>query len=237
MSFHPVGMGKGGMMTWTNGIEGSAWPMSLDRAGASASSGRQARENLALLFCKLSALYTGGGTTSLSRSEAAQLATSLSYQLGLNGAPDAEAVRILCSATPDELLQHAQTRLAKRTDAALLTWREACETMPPFRNVALRDTLVSIGNVKRTYDTYFAAHEAPCCIDYPLSCPIDERLQGIDYLQAWLDQLLIEARYAAGYTFESCIAVLEQACPDYRGLHVNLHDLLRMNESELVRKE
>ena len=40
----------------------------------------------------------------------------------------------------------------------------------------------------------------------------------------------------ASFTFESSVAVLERACPDYRGLHVNLCDLLQDHESELVRR-
>ena len=40
----------------------------------------------------------------------------------------------------------------------------------------------------------------------------------------------------ASFTFESSVAVLERACPDYRGLHVNLCDLLQAHEGELVRR-
>ena len=36
------------------------------------------------------------------------------------------------------------------------------------------------------------------------------------------------------FDVESCIAVLERACPDYRGLHVNLYDLLLPYEDELL---
>lgn len=197
---------------------------------------QQARGALAQLFAKLAALYTGGGAASISRAEAAQLAASLSYQLGLDGLTDAAAVDVLCAAAPDELLRRAQKRLAVRVDAVLATWRQVCATMPPFRNVALRDTLASIGGLRRTYDTYFAAHEVPGQIDYPLQVPVDDTLQGIDYVQAWLDQLLSEARYAASFTFESSVAVLERACPDYRGLHVSLCDLLQAHEDELARR-
>ena len=89
---------------------------------------------------------------------------------------------------------------------------------------------------RRRYDTYFAAHEVPGQIDCPLQVPVDDTLQGIDYVQAWLDQLLSEARYAASFTFESSVAVLERACPDYRGLHVSLCDLLQAHEDELARR-
>lgn len=196
---------------------------------------RVAQDNLAWLFRKLAGLYTGSGSASLSRAEALQLAASLSYQLGLDGLSDVAVVDVLCAERPDQLLLHAQERLARKVDAALERWREVCAVMPAIRNVALRDTLASIGELRRAYDTYFAAHEVPCSIDYPLSCPVDDRLQGIDYVQAWLDQLFFEASYIVGFTLESCIKVLEYACPDYRGLHVNLYDLLRAHESELVR--
>ena len=73
----------------------------------------------------------------------------------------------------------------------------------------------------------------PCDIQYQLSEPVDERLQGLDYLEAWLAQLRWETEWIARFTPESCIAVLEEACPDYRGLHVNLFDLLKPHEGRL----
>lgn len=238
-----AGVGDDGL--WNAPPRACAWvaPASdaacgVGRPGGQRQAGRQrqARDTLVQLFAKLAALYTGGGAASISRAEAAQLAASLSYQLGLDGLTDGEAVNVLCAAAPDELLRRAQKRLAVRVDAALATWRQVCVIMPPFRNVALRDTLASIGGLRRTYDTYFAAHEVSGQIDYPLQVPVDDTLQGIDYVQAWLDQLLSEARYAASFTFESSVAVLERACPDYRGLHVNLCDLLQAHEGELVRR-
>ena len=84
------------------------------------------------------------------------------------------------------------------------------------------------------YDTWFAAHEIPCDIQYQLSKPVDPDLIGIDYIEAWLEQLMSETRWIARFDVESCIAVLERVCPDYRGLHVNLYGLLFPHEGELV---
>ena len=106
-------------------------------------------------------------------------------------------------------------------------------TMPPIHNVALRDTLVSLGELRSRYDTMFAAHEVPCDIDYQLSEPVDPRLLGLDYIEAWLAQLLVETRWIAQFDADSRLAVLERACPDYKGLHVNLYDLLLPHEGEL----
>ena len=62
--------------------------------------------------------------------------------------------------------------LDAHTGAALGVWREISVTMPPIRNVALRDTLASFGELKSLYDTRFAAHAVPCDIDYQLSAPV-----------------------------------------------------------------
>ena len=191
--------------------------------------------NFSYLYRRLTRLYAAG-CGSISRAEAASLLESLSFTLDIDGLDESEAVALLAACDPDELFQTRQASLARRMDAALETWREVCAAMPPIRNVALRDTLTSIGGMRALYDTYFAAHEVPCDIQYQLSRPVDERLRGIDYVQAWLDQLLCETRWIAQFTPESCIAALERACPDYRGLHVNLYDLLAPREGELVRK-
>ena len=96
--------------------------------------------------------------------------------------------------------------------------------MPPLRNIALRDTLVSIETLPNRYDTFFGAHEIPCNIDNPLSVPISEELKGLDYIEAWLNQLLKEARYLARFEVNDMIEYLEAWCPDYQGLLINLYE-------------
>lgn len=196
----------------------------------------KAVENFDYLYRKLIRLYTTGSTGSVSKLEAAQILDSLSFVLGVRGS-DLGALKELSEQDPDKLFQRKQAELATRVDYALETWRRICVIMPPINNVALRDSLADIGNLKALYDTYFAAHEVPLGnIQYQLSLPISESLLGIDYIQAWLDQLLAETRYISQFTTESCIALLEQVCPDYKGLHVNLYDLLAPCENQLKRK-
>lgn len=133
----------------------------------------------------------------------------------------------LASEDPDLLFSKRVAALEEQVDRILATWREICVLMPPIRNVALRDTLASIGELRRLYDAYFAAHEVPCSIDYQLSVPVDDELQGLDYLEAYLGQLLRETTWISLLDLASSISALEKACPDYRGLHVNLYELLR----------
>ena len=154
--------------------------------------------------------------------------------LGISDATAAEAASILDVGDPVALWHTSLAALDARMDAALGVWREIVAAMPPIRYVALRDTLVSLGELKRRYDTCFAAHEVPCDIDYQLSVPADTQLLGLDYIEVWLAQLLKETRWIARFDTESCISVLERVCPDYRGLHVNLYDLLVSHEKDLI---
>lgn len=109
-------------------------------------------------------------------------------------------------------------------EALLVIRKRICELMPPLRNVSLRDTLGSIGKISALYDIRFRAHEVPCDTQYQLSCPVDDSLMGIDYLEAWISELLKEVAVYIG----QLISVLERFCSDYRGLHVNLSTFLNL---------
>ncbi|MDO4798252.1 MAG: DUF6179 domain-containing protein [Coriobacteriales bacterium] len=192
-----------------------------------------ASARFAQLMRHVANLYCMGDCSTLSAGEAAELAASVAYVLGIDEASANQAARVLDVDDPIRLWHDALRVLDARVDGALDLWQRVIATMPPLHNVSLRDTLVSLGDLRRCYDTRFAAHEVPCDIDYQLSSPIDPHLKGIDYIEAWLEQLMAETRWIVQFTTPSCERVLERACPDYRGLHVNLYDLLRMHESEL----
>lgn len=202
------------------------------RAGAP--NADRASESFARLMAHVAGLYCAGGSSSVSAFEAHELAMSVAFALGIADATPEEAAIVLDVDDPVALWHEGVRALQRRTDAALALWRDVVATMPPIHNVALRDTLASLGELRRRYDVHFAAHEVPCDIDYQLSEPVDPGLLGIDYVEAYLARLLVEARWIARFDVESCIAVLERACPDYRGLHVNLCDLLLPHEDELL---
>jgi len=212
-----------------------AGTISLPTVNAPHPDPKRAQKNFARLMAHVANLYCTGGSSSVSNYEAQGLAMSVAYVLGMAGALAEEVARVLDVEDPIALWHEGLAKLDARVDAALDMWREIIVTMPPIRNVALRDTLASLGELRRRYDTHFAAHEVPCDIDYQLSMPVDPQLLGLDYIEAWLAQLLVETHWIAQFDAESCIAVLERTCPDYRGLHVNLCDLLLPHEEELVR--
>lgn len=201
---------------------------------ADSASLQRASANFALLMEHVAGLYCMGGASSVSFLEAHELAMSVSYVLGIADASPEEAAAVLNAQNPVLLWQMNLTELDHRMEKILALWHEVITTMPPINNVALRDTLASLGEIRCRYDALFAAHVVPCDIDYQLSDPVDADLLGLDYVAAWLEQLLAEARWIARFDAGSCVRVLERICPDYRGLHVNIYDLLLPYEDELV---
>lgn len=196
----------------------------------------QAQRNFAQLMAHVANLYCMNGSSSLSQQEAAGLTLSVTYTLGIIDASPEEAVQALCVDDPIALWHERLAALDSRIDNALTTWKRIVLTMPPIHNVALRDTLISLGDLKSRYGTRFAAHTVPCDIDYQLSEPIDINLRGLDFIEVWLAQLERETIWIAHFDVDSCISTLERVCPDYRGLHINLYDLLSAHASELKLK-
>ena len=196
----------------------------------------RAQHNFAQLMTHVASLYCMNGSSSLSQHEMAELALSVSYTLGLADATPEEAAQTLNADDPIALWHSHLAALDRRIDSALTIWKRIVLAMPPIRNVALRDTLASLGDLKSRYDTRFAAHTVPCDIDYQLSEPIDTNLRGLDYIEAWLAQLERETMWIAQFDVDRCISTLERVCLDYRGLHINLYDLLSTHASELKLK-
>ena len=209
--------------------------ISMPHTGASHLNPRRAQQNFSHLVAHVAGLYCMGGSSSVSSHEAQGLAMSVAYVLGIADATADEAACVLDVEDPVVLWHECLDVLDACVEAVLDVWREIIAAMPSIRNVALRDTLASLGELRRLYDTRFAAHVVPCDIDYQLSASVDPRLMGLDYIEAWLAQLLAETRWIACFDAKSCIAVLECSCPDYRALHVDLYDLLCPHEDELMR--
>ena len=203
------------------------------------SANEDAMRGFAVLIEHVVGLYTFGESCSVSESEGYQIASSVLYVLGLTCEDDAPQVAtLLARDNVIEIWTARRTALGARVGAVMQTWREVVATMPPVHNIALRDTLASIGELPARYDTFFAAHEVPCEIDYPLSAPAPENLKGLDYVQAWLDQLLREARFLARFNAAEMEAYLQSWCPDFRGLLINLHDPIRQAwEQGLLREK
>lgn len=184
----------------------------------------QAMAGFAKLMNHICMLFTCGESSSVSEFEGRELAESALYVLGLADETAQQMLGLLASDDIVALWTQKRSELESRIPGVMRLWQRVIAIMPPIRNIALRDTLASIGRVPQTYDTFFAAHEVPASIDYPLSKPLSEQLKGLDYVEAWLTQLLEEAQFLARFDVGEMTAHLEAWCPDYRGLLINLYD-------------
>lgn len=173
-------------------------------------------------------LYTMGDSSSVPTHVAADLVRSISFVLGIDldaGTVPAHLLRV-------DLEQEFARRLAevgRRVQAAKRIWREVGLVMPPIPNIALRDTLVAIGEFFDHYDYRWMAHEIPASLDYPLCRPVDESILGIDWIAEYLRRLLLEARFLSLFEVADCEQVLASASPDYVGLLVNLYEPVATN--------
>lgn len=207
-------------MTGEDGLARSAGP--ADELGSPADKVAFQHALLRLLE-RRTAIYTMGDSSSVPTHVAADLLRSICFVLGID--PEERTV-------PEPLLRvdlerECRRRLAvvgRMTEAAEGLWRDVCIAMPSIPNVALRDTLASIGDFFKHYDYRSMAHDIPCSIDYPLCHPVDESLLGVDYIDDYLRRLMIEASFLLLFEIASCERVLAAASRDYIELLVNLYE-------------
>ncbi len=163
-------------------------------------------------------------SSSLPAETAAALAESIRLTLGADRDP-----RVLLSADLDQRLRLGQRRLFQKVELSKQLWRTACLTLPEMESRSLTDTLRSIGGFWNRYDVRFFAQEAPCDMDYQLSQPVSETLQGVDYINEWLRRLCLEQGFLRRFDQASARAVVARSCPDYRRLLINLFEPVAVN--------
>jgi hypothetical protein len=180
------------------------------------------------LLERRAAIYTMGDSTSMPKYIATDLLRSICFVLGID--PEAQTV-------PEQLLridlerefEHRLAEVGKRVEAAERLWRDVCISMPLIPNIALRDTLASIGDFFSHYDYRSMAHDIPCSIDYPLCHPVESSVLGVDYIAEYLRRLMMEARFLELFEIARCERVLAAASTDYIELLVNLYEPVAIN--------
>lgn len=182
-----------------------------------------AQEALWWLLRKQARLYAPE-SSSLPAETAAALAESIRVTLGADRDPS-----IMLSADLDQRFRLGQHRLSQKMELSKQLWKTACLTLPEMENRSLTDTLQSIGGFWKRYDLHFFAQEVPCDIDYQLSQPVSETLNGVDYVNEWLRRLCLEQKFLSRFDQSAARAVVARNCPDYRRLLINLFDPVAVN--------
>ncbi|MGL5414844.1 MAG: DUF6179 domain-containing protein [Clostridium sp.] len=101
-------------------------------------------------------------------------------------------------------------------------------------NQSYEDTLIEIALGFKKYDYKFLAQEITCSIDYQLANPIAEELLGIEYINKYLESLLIENKFCNKFQKEKVALLLESYCEDYRGLLINIFEPVLTNAIGLM---
>jgi hypothetical protein len=182
----------------------------------------------ARLLERRTAIYTMGDSSSVPKHVAVDLLRSVCFVLGID--PDDPTVPPeLLSVDLDAEFRSKLAEIERKVELTGRLWRDACAGMPKIPNIALQDTLASIGDFPRRYDHRSMAHEIPCTIDYPLCHPVAESLVGVDYINEYLRRLILEGDFLRRFELGSCVRILASTCPDYRGLLINLYEPIATN--------
>lgn len=184
-------------------------------------------EGIWKLLAARTALYTGSASTSVPVATAGELLCSLCYTLGLE--PEHITAERSTAGELEEAFRAGQELLRAKLTYGHELWRRACDCPPPVYSRTLTDTLDSIGGFFKRYDLRFFAHHIPCDIDYPLCAPVNERIQGVDYILRYLDRIQMENDLLRRFSRELLDGLLRAASPDYGDLPVNLYEPAAVN--------
>lgn len=77
------------------------------------------------------------------------------------------------------------------------------------------------------YDIWHGTHDIPCMIDYPLCFPVES--EGIAYINAYLEQLIIETRFLLQFDPRSVSRLLRGHCPEPDEALINLFEPVYYN--------
>ena len=182
-----------------------------------------ARANLLALLRAQALRYTQGESTSLPRETMTELLTSLCYTLSIDPRKGDSALLPLAEGDPHARYAEALERLRQKTDCARILAGQLCLSAPALDCIALQDTLRSIVAGLNGYDPRFFAHRVPGNIDYQLLRPVPERVQGVDYILAYLTRLDAELHLLARLPLHRVLALLDGFSPEWRKLVANLY--------------
>lgn len=173
--------------------------------------------------------YTFGDSSSVPVETAQRLLSSICFCLGVGPDSSPECWRHLLTGDMESLFAQGIRQTEQKLAAGKRLWEAVCRHLPKAENRSMLDTLKSIGSFWKRYDIRFFAHEIPCDIDYQLFLPVPERLQGVDYVNLYLERLALENDFLLRFSPEAEISVLAGCCPDYRGLLINLFESVAVN--------
>ncbi len=186
----------------------------------------------AVLLQKQLTRFTHGESSSVKAETAHGILSSFLFHvsLALKSLPDIPVRLDALKGGQLELLHNQGREIAK---AKVIRAKELLEEVQHTRvhtdNEAYNQTIdTAMPDFFRAYDLYYAAHDIPCMIDYPL-CAEGAPLAGIEYIEGYLQKLAFENAFCAAYDHAEVGCLLVSYHPGFRDLLENIFALTLTN--------
>ncbi len=181
------------------------------------------------LLGKRTERYTMGDSTSVPIEIAEELLNSICFSLGLELREVMNVKEVLMEEDINDLLKASWSKIDSLMERGKKLLETVRKSSPNIGNISYNDTLNEIDKFFNKYDYRFFAHKIDCSIDYQLSNPISEKLQGIEYINEYLKALLIENEFCICFAKDSISYILNSYCSDYKELLINIFEPILTN--------
>jgi hypothetical protein len=173
--------------------------------------------------------YTMGDSTSIPIETAEELLNSICFLLGLQLRGLMNVDEILIKEDIGEVLKASLIKVESLMEHGKKLLKAVRKSSPNIENISYKDTLKEIGEFFNKYDYRFYAHKIDCSIDYQLSNPVSEKLNGIEYIIEYLKALLIENELCICFDKDNIIYILNSYCSDYKEQLINIFEPIVTN--------
>ncbi len=187
---------------------------------------RALQQQLWLLMEQQTKRYTWEESSSIPVETAEELLTSVQTTLGraLRKEDDLKAAAWRLKTTPlAKLLTEGQQELELAIAKGKRLLKQVQDSALPIKNLSYHDTLKELDSFFLRYDHRLFAHDIPCSLDYQL-CRHIPGLQGIEYINAYLYNLLIENTFCRHFDKEHIEKLLTAYHPSYPVLLLNIFE-------------
>lgn len=176
--------------------------------------------------------YTKDESSSVKEETAIQILSSIYYTIGLflKSQPNVkEAIKTIRTEDVKLLFTQGEMILKTKVVECKRLYEIVQETRLKIENQAYKDTLdYGILLFFKEYDIRFASQETPGSIDYPLAVS-EEDLVGIEYIEDYLNKVLLENKFCACFEDNEVEALLRGYNKDSNQMLINIFKLVLTN--------
>lgn len=173
--------------------------------------------------------YTMGDSTSIPIEKAEELLHSICFLLNLQLREILNPDQVLIKEDIEALIKASWMKIELLIAQGKSLLDTVKKTSPNIENISYNCTLEEIGQFFKKYDYRFFSHNIDCSIDYQLSNPVSEKLQGIEYINEYLKVLLIENEFCLFFHKDNIVNILNSYCSDYKELLINIFEPVLTN--------